>query len=95
MFAGRLAEFGEAEQVYNPAAKIPASASWEQAMNQCLSKITAYDTVVMLPGWNVSRGAGLEHDVAIACGIHVVYFTNNKIIYGLYYALKETLEKYL
>ena len=95
MFAEELTALGDAEQIYNPAAQIPSSSSWEQAMHRCLSEITNYDTVVMLPGWNVSRGARLEHDVAIACGIRVVYFSKNKIIYGLYNSLKETLERIL
>lgn len=95
MFAEELVEFGEAEQIYNPAVQISASCSWEQAMHRCLAEITNYDTVVMLPGWNTSRGARLERDVALACGMHVVYFGKNKIIYGLYSSLKETLEKFL
>lgn len=95
MFAEELADFGEAKQIYNPAAQIPSSSSWEQAMARCLSEITNYDTIVMLPGWNVSRGARLERDVALACGMHVVDFSENKIIYGLYNSLKETLERLL
>ena len=95
MFVEELVEFGEAKQIYNPAVQVPASSSWEQAMHRCLSEITNYDTVVMLPGWNTSRGARLEHDVALACGMRVVYFGKNKIIYGLYNSLKETLERLL
>ena len=95
MFAEALVDFGEAEQIYNPATQIPASSSWEQAMHRCLSEITNYDTVVLLPGWNASRGARLESDVALACGIHVVNLSENKITYGLYNSLKETLEKFL
>lgn len=95
MFAEALVDFGEAEQIYNPAAQISASSSWEQAMHRCLSEITNYDTVVMLPGWNVSRGAKLERDVALACGMHVVDFGENKIINGLYNPLKRTLETLL
>ena len=95
MFVEELAALDDAEQIYNPAAQIPASSSWEQAMHRCLSEITNYDTVVLLPGWNASRGARLESDVALACGIHVVNLSENKITYGLYNSLKETLEKLL
>lgn len=95
MFAEELAVLDDAEQIYNPAAQIPSSSSWEQAMHRCLSEITNYDTVVMLPGWNVSRGARLERDVALACGMRVLELSENKIIYGLYSSLKETLEKFL
>lgn len=95
IFAEKLVKFGEAKQIYNPAVQIPSSFSWEQAMHRCLSEITNYDTVVLLPGWNASRGARLESDVALACGIHVVNLSENKITYGLYNSLKETLEKLL
>ena len=95
MFAEELVSYDEAEQIYNPAAQIPASSSWEQAMHRCLSEITEYDTVVMLPGWNVSRGARLERDVALACGMRVVDFGENKVIYAIYDALKKTLERLL
>lgn len=94
MFAEELVGW-EAEQIYNPASQIPSSSSWEQAMHRCLSEITNYDTVVMLPGWNISRGARLERDVALACGMRVLELSKNKIIYGLYSSLKETLEKFL
>lgn len=95
MFAEELVVLADAEQVYNPATQVPASSSWEQAMNHCLSKITECDTIVMLPGWNVSRGARLERDVALACGMRVVDFSENKIVYGLYNSLKETLGRLL
>ena len=95
MFVEELAALDDAEQIYNPAAQIPARSSWEQAMHRCLSEITNYDTVVLLPGWNASRGARLESDVALACGIHVVNLSENKITYGLYNSLKETLKKLL
>lgn len=95
MFVEELAALDDAEQIYNPAAQIPASSSWEQAMHRCLSEITNYDTIVMLPGWNVSRGARLERDVALACGMRVLELSENKIIYGLYSSLKETFEKFL
>lgn len=95
MFAQKLVELSDASMIYSPATRVPARFSWEQAMNQCLSEITKCETVVMLPGWNVSRGARLERDVALACGVHIVDFSENKIIYGLYNALKETLEKRL
>lgn len=95
MFAEELVGFDEAEEIYNPATQIPSSSSWEQAMRRCLSEITEYDTIVMLPGWDDSRGARLERDVALACGMRVLELNENKIIYGLYNSLKETLERIL
>lgn len=80
MFVEELAALDDAEQIYNPAAQIPASSSWEQAMHRCLSEITNYDTVVLLPGWNASRGARLESDVALACGMNIVDLTNYRLV---------------
>lgn len=95
MFAEELVGYDEAEEIFNPAEQIPSSSSWGQAMHRCLSEITNYDTVVMLPGWNVSREARLERDVALACGMRVIDFSENKIIYSFYLALKETLGRLL
>lgn len=95
MFAEELVKFGEAKQIYNPAVQVPESSSWGQAMTQCLSEITNYDTIVMLPGWNTSCGAKLERDVALACGMRVIKLGNDKVIYYLYSALVQTLGKFL
>lgn len=80
MFAEELVKFGEAEQIYNPTVQVPESSSWGQAMTQCLSEITNYDTIVMLPGWHTSKGARLERDVALACGMHIVDLTNYRLV---------------
>lgn len=95
LFSQKLVNLADALVIYNPAARVPEFFTWEQAMHRCLSEITKYDTLVMLPGWSASRGARLERDVALACGMHIVDLSKNKIIYGLYKALKETLEKSL
>lgn len=33
---------------------------------------TYYDAIVMLDGWEKSRGSSIEFDVALACGIEVI-----------------------
>ena len=54
-----------------------------------------YNPAAQISASSSSRGARLESDVALACGIHVVNLSENKITYGLYNSLKETLEKLL
>lgn len=49
--------------------------SWEDAMARCRVTISAMDPardmLVLLPGWENSRGAGQERDLAIFLGVPV------------------------
>lgn len=74
----RLSEMG-AKTVYNPI-RLAAFAfdgkrglSREDIMRQDVSDLMACDMVVMLEGWEHSRGASLEHELAVQLGIRVVY----------------------
>ena len=49
----------------------------------------------MLPRLECFSWCKLERDVALACGMRVVDFGENKIIYVIYGALKKTLERLL
>jgi len=48
------------------------AAHWVECMRQDISVLMTCSRVVMLPGWNRSRGATLEHHVASALGFEVV-----------------------
>ena len=95
LFTEELVKMCDAARIFNPALQIPDSLDYEQAMKRCVTALAQYEVIMMLPGWRTSKGARLEHDVALACGIHVVNLSENKITYGLYNSLKETLEKLL
>ena len=58
-----------ASAIFNPAAKIPDNAEREEAMRTCLFNLTAYNCVVMLPGWRDSEGACFEYATSEICGI--------------------------
>ena len=49
---------------------------WETAMDRCRATIHGMDTdkdvMAMLPGWEASRGAREERDIAFAIGMAVV-----------------------
>ena len=46
--------------------------SWEQHMRADLAALLTADVIVLLPGWEQSRGAQLEKTVAEAVGLMVV-----------------------
>lgn len=94
-FAEEFAKLCDTLRIFNPASQIQDSLGYEEAMKRCVAALVEYDTIVMLPGWHTSKGARLEHDVALACGMRVVKLGNDKIIYYLYSALAKTLGKLL
>lgn len=66
--AARLRAMGF--HVENPA-EGPELPSWEAYMRRALRQMLTCDLVAMLPGWEASRGANIERDLAVACGIAV------------------------
>ena len=63
-------------QVISPHEIIPPGAgpwSWAQHMRVDLAALLTADVIVLLPGWESSRGARLEKAVAEALGLLVDY----------------------
>lgn len=58
--------------VVNPAEQ-PEHASWEAYMRHDLRLLLDCTAIFMLEGWQFSRGALLEHQVATALGMLVLY----------------------
>lgn len=57
--------------VENPAEN-PERSTWAEYMKSAVAQLTACDMIKMLPGWEASRGAIIEHKLAQDLGIEVM-----------------------
>lgn len=59
--------------VENPAENPPPHCqSWLGYMRLAVAQLATRDAVVMLPGWSQSRGACIEHQLAVGMGLEVL-----------------------
>lgn len=69
--AARLRQ--EGHQVINPAEiNADPSMSWEACMRADIAELVTCQAIAMLPGWQKSRGATLEHHIATRLGLQVI-----------------------
>ena len=59
--------------VINPTNLCSADMDWQLAMRLCIRALTTADAVYMLPCWQNSTGAKLEHELATKLGIEIIY----------------------
>lgn len=52
---------------------IPQSEHWTKHMRRDIGLLVGCDCIYMLKGWELSKGAKLELDVASSCGIKVMF----------------------
>ena len=52
---------------------LPETAHWRQHMRADIKLLLECSYIYMLRGWEQSKGAKLEFDVATSCGLTVVY----------------------
>jgi len=72
--AARLRALGY--EVSNPAEINPdAGMPWAECMRRDIPELVKCDGIVMLPGWERSKGASLEHHIARALDMQVIYNT--------------------
>lgn len=59
--------------VENPAENpAPACGTWPAYMRIALRQMLSCDLIYLLPGWKESRGAVIEHDLAVTVGIAIL-----------------------
>lgn len=80
LYVEELIKLCDVFRIFNPALQIPDSLDYEQAMKRCVAALVEYEAIVMSPGWHTSKGARLERDVALACGMHIVDLTNYRLV---------------
>lgn len=70
--AARLRALGF--HVENPAENAaPSCGSWAGYMRLAIAQLVTCDAICLLPGWSASRGASIEHDLAVHLGLAVMY----------------------
>ncbi|MGL4349526.1 MAG: DUF4406 domain-containing protein [Aeromonas veronii] len=57
---------------FNPTV-LPKGLEHHEYMALCLPMVAMSDVVIMLPGWQSSRGAKLEHEYALCLGKEITY----------------------
>lgn len=61
-------------EVVNPAeVKLPDGATWHDFMRADLKLMLDCTGIHMLPGWENSKGAVIEHDLAVKLGFEVTF----------------------
>lgn len=53
---------------------VPQEAHYTHHMHADIGLLVGCDYIYMLRGWELSKGAKLEHDVATSCGIKVLKY---------------------
>ena len=57
---------------------LPENAHWREHMRADIALLLECDYIYMLTGWEMSKGAKLEHDVDTSCGIRVLAYERTK-----------------
>jgi len=72
----RYSDMGE---VINPLKYNNIDTEWIAAMRNDIALFMQCDTIVMLQGWEQSKGAQIEHFIAILLNFNIIYDSNKKV----------------
>lgn len=73
LFADAESRYSAIGDVINPLKVNHPDTDWLTAMRIDIPLLISCDTIVMLDGWKHSRGATLEHHIAITLGLQCIY----------------------
>jgi hypothetical protein len=59
-------------EIFNPA-RNPEQKTYADYLREAIKLLIQCDTIYMLPGWEKSNGATLEHKIAVTLGMEVIY----------------------
>lgn len=59
-------------EVINPIKYNDTSMTWNECMRNCISLLMLCDAIYMLEGWRESRGARLEHFIALHLKMRII-----------------------
>lgn len=66
----------EGFEIINPAELNPDhSMPWAECMKRDIAALVTCDGIALMPGWERSRGAKLEHDIAHQLGLRKMFLT--------------------
>lgn len=67
-------------EVVNPAEiNVDPSAGWHECMRRDIPELVTCDAIAMLPGWQQSKGAFLEHHIAQSLDMVVLYLAGERV----------------
>lgn len=70
--AARLRTLGY--EVINPVEINPdPAAKWNACMRADIAQLVTCDAIHMLPNWEMSKGASLEHHIGCSLGLDIIY----------------------
>lgn len=59
--------------VVNPAKACPSDWGYWRCMARCIRLELGCEAIAMIPGWEKSRGAKIEHRIARMLGLRIIY----------------------
>lgn len=75
--AKRLRSVGH--EIVNPAEiNVDPAKGWEDSMRADIAELVTCQAIAMLPGWQQSRGATLEHHIATQLGLEVIHLSQRE-----------------
>ena len=66
-------------QVFNPVSFVKPSDDWKTAMKKCLRTLSICDSICMLKGFESSKGAVIEFNIACDLDYEIMFEENLKI----------------